>query len=164
MRLNLVLMPIGGSVAQASLVSALAVNGVAPDIPLILTILVALRRGPEAGCVAGFLTGLFQDVTVGGLVGVQALTKALVGFGLGVVAGRLWVQNPLVQVLGLLTLTVAEGLLRFGILQLFHFPAEFRPLMLDVILPQAVYNGFLGAAGLVAISLTERLRTRLEWR
>ena len=164
MRLTLLLMTVGGSVAQASLVSVLAVNGVAPDVPLVITILVALRQGPEAGCVAGFLTGLFQDVTVGGLVGVQALSKALVGFGLGLVAGRLWVSNPLVQVLGLVVLTVAEGLLRFGVLQLFHFPAEFRPLMLDVILPQAVYNGFLGAAGLVAMSLADRLRARLEWR
>lgn len=164
MRLALLFMMVGGTVAQASLVSALAVNDVVPDVPLVLTILVALRRGPEAGCVAGFLTGLLQDVTGGGLVGVQALSKALVGFGLGLVAGRLWVQNPLVQVLGLVGLTVAEGLLRFGVLQPFHFPAEFRPLMQDVILPQAVYNGFLGAAGLVAMSLAERLREHLEWR
>lgn len=164
MKLNLLAMTVGGSVAQASLVSALAVNGVVPDVPLVITILVALRRGPEAGCVAGFLTGLFQDVTVGGLVGVQALSKALVGFGFGLAAGRLWVQNPLVQVLGLVLLTVAEGLLRFGLLQLFHFPAALGAILVEVVLPQAVYNGFLGAAGLVAMNVSERLHARLAWR
>ena len=49
---------------------------VAPDIPLIVVVLLALRRGPEFGCGAGFVAGLLQDAASGGLLGVQALTKA----------------------------------------------------------------------------------------
>ena len=49
------------------------------------------------------------------------------------------------QVPGLVLLTIAEGLGRFVLLQLFHFPAPFGELMLHVILPQALYNGLLGA-------------------
>ena len=55
-------------------------------------------------------------------------------------------SQPLVQVPGLVLLTMAEGLARFALLQLFHFPAPFGELMTYVVLPQALYNGFLGAA------------------
>src|SRR6185503_18255000 len=53
---------------------------------------------------AGFVAGLLQDVAAGGLIGVQALTKALVGFGLGAAGGRLRVTQPLVQIPGVVTL------------------------------------------------------------
>lgn len=160
----LLLLTLGGSVAQSSLVQALSVGGATPDLPFILTVFWALRRGPEAGCVAGFFAGLLQDVAAGGLVGVQALTKALAGFSLGLAGGRLWVANPLVQVPGLVALTLAEGLLRFGLLQLFHYPASLGALLVEVILPQALYNGVLGAACIVAMLGLEAARAHATFR
>ena len=43
-------------------------------------------------------------------------------------SGRFWVTNPLVQVPGLVLLTVTEGLGRFLLLQMFHYPAAFGEL------------------------------------
>jgi len=163
-RFGLLVMTVGGTVAQTSVVQALSMGGAIPDLPFVVALFLALRRGPEAGCVAGFLAGLLQDVTGGGLVGVQALTKALAGFALGLAGGRLRVGSPLVQVPGLVVLTVGEGLLRFGLLQLFHYPAGLSALMADVILPQALYNGILGAACLVAVGLAEAAVARMTWR
>lgn len=164
MRVSLALMLMGGSLAQTSLVPALRIGGVAPDIPLILTVLLGLRRGPEVGCLAGFVLGLVQDTAGGGFVGAQALTKALVGFAAGLMGERLWVSNPLVQVPGLVLLSFVEGLSRYGLLQLFHFPAAFGDLMLHVILPQALYNGFLGAAGILTLAVAESWRNGSVWR
>ena len=82
---------------------------------------------------------------------MQALSRGLAGFAHGPLAGRLWVGHPLVQMPGLVLLTVAEGLLRFGLLQLFHYPARLSELFVHVILPQALYNGFVGAACVVAV-------------
>ena len=150
----------GGGLAHATLAPALRIADVAPDIPLIVVILLALRRGSEFGCAAGFVAGLLQDVAAGGLLGVQALTKALVGFGLGAAAGRLRVTQPLVQIPGLVLLTLAEGIVRFAVLQLFRFPAPFGELMTFVILPQALYNGFIGAALVFALAWTDILKDR----
>ena len=108
--------------------------------------------------------GLLQDVAAGGFVGVQALTKALVGFAAGLVGERLLVGNPLVQVPGLVLLTLAEGLGRYWLLQLLHYPAAFDDVMLQVVLPQALYNGFLGAAGVLAQSVLEAYRSGSLWR
>ena len=160
MRTLLVLTVFGGGLAQATLAPALRIGNVAPDLPLIMVVLLALRRGPEFGCVAGFAAGLLQDVAAGGLIGVQALTKALVGFGIGAAGGRLRVTQPLVQVPGLIILTIAEALARFALLQLFRFPAPFGELMTYVVLPQALYNGFLGAALVFALAWSDALKER----
>ena len=120
MKALLALTLVGGSVAHATLTPLISVAGVTPDLPLIVVILLALRRSPEFGCVAGFVTGLLQDAAGGGLIGVQALTKGVIGFGIGIAGGRLRVSQPLVQVPGLVVLTVAEGLARFALLQIFR--------------------------------------------
>jgi rod shape-determining protein MreD len=156
-------MAFGGSLVQSSVVPSWSVGGVTPDLPLILTALIALRRGPEAGCLVGFAAGLLQDATGGGLLGVQALSRGLAGFAMGLLPGRFWVGHPLVQIPGLMLLTVAEGFLRFGLLQLFHFPASFGELLVHVILPQALYNGFAGAACVLAVEAVHLLSRRHTW-
>lgn len=158
MRPLLALAVVGGSLAQATVGSGLRVADVAPDIPLIVVVMLALRQGGEFGCLAGLAAGLLQDASTGGLLGVQGLTKALVGFAIGTAGARLSVTSPLVQVPGLVVLTVVEGLARFTLLQLFRFPAPFGELMAYQVIPQALYNGFLGAAVVLTLSLVEARR------
>ncbi|HEU5321182.1 MAG TPA: rod shape-determining protein MreD [Methylomirabilota bacterium] len=160
MRTLLAVAVFGGGIAQTTLGSALRIANVTPDIPLIVVVLLALRRGPEFGCAAGFAAGLVQDAAGGGLIGVQAFTKAIVGFVIGLAGERLRVSQPLVQIPGLVLLTVAEGLTRFALLQLFRFPAPFGELMAYVVLPQALYNGFLGAALVFALTWAQTIRDR----
>jgi rod shape-determining protein MreD len=158
MRTLIALTVFGGGVAQATIAPALRIGDIAPDLPLIVVVLLALRRGPEFGCVAGFAAGLLQDAAGGGLIGIQALTKALVGFAIGAVGTELRVTQPLVQVPGLAVLTILEGLVRFALLKLFHFPVPFGELMMYVVLPQALYNGFLGAALVLVLAWAETVR------
>ena len=54
MRAFVVVAIFGGGFAHATLGPALRIADVAPDIPLIVVVLLALRRGPEFGCGAGF--------------------------------------------------------------------------------------------------------------
>jgi rod shape-determining protein MreD len=162
MRGVLVLTLAGGSVAHSTLTPLVSIGGVTPDLPLIMVVLMALRRGPEFGCLAGFVTGLLQDAAAGGLIGVQGLTKAVIGFGIGMAGERLRVSQPLVQVLGLVVLTFVEGLARFALLQIFRFPAPFGDLMVYVVLPQALFNGFVGAAVVLSLAASQALRERFE--
>jgi rod shape-determining protein MreD len=154
------LMAFGGNLAQWSVVPALSVGGVTPDLPLIVTVFLAVRKGPATGCMVGFVAGLLQDMAGGGLIGIQALTKALAGFCMGLLVGRLWVASPLIQVPALVLLTLAEGLGRFLLLQVFHFPASLGDMMVHVILPQALYNGFLGSACVLCMAAAASIRGR----
>ena len=135
----------GGTLVQSAVVPVLGFWGVVPDLPIVLVVLLALRRGPEVGCVIGFTLGLAQDVVAGGPLGLQALSKAVLGFVAGDLPRWCLVSNPLVPVTAAVLATVLDGALRFAVLQLFHYPAAFGELLGSVILPQAAYNGVLAA-------------------
>jgi rod shape-determining protein MreD len=161
MRLTLLFLTLGGTLVQSSVMPILGFAGAVPDIPLVLAVMVGLRRGPEGGCVTGFLAGLLQDLTGPGLVGVQALTKAVTGFVAGFAGVRFRVGDPLVQVPGLVLLTAAEGLLRFGVLRLFHYPSALLDVIVAVVLPQALLNGAFGAAALFGLAALDAVRARV---
>jgi hypothetical protein len=59
-------------------------------------------------------------------------------------------------------LTIAEGLARFALLQIFRFPAPFGELMMYVVLPQALCNGFIGAAVVLTLACAQSLRDHFE--
>jgi rod shape-determining protein MreD len=117
--------------------------GVVPDVPLVLVVMLALRRGAEVGCLTGFALGLAQDVLVGGPLGLQAFSKAMIGFVAGELPRFCLVTNPIVPVVAAVLATVADATLRFAVLQLFYYPAAFGELFASVILPQAAYDGLL---------------------
>ena len=66
MRALLVLTVVGGVAHATADRRCVSVGGVTPDLPLIMVVLLALRRGPEFGCWPGFVTGLLQDAAGGG--------------------------------------------------------------------------------------------------
>ena len=149
MRLPLYVLAVsGGALVQFTVVPVVGVGGVVPDVPVVLTVLLALRYGAEAGCLTGFALGLAQDAVAGGPLGLHALSKALIGFVSGELPRWILVARPIVPI-GLAVLaTVVDGLARFALLQLFHYPAPLGELLARVIVPQAGYNGILAAAAL----------------
>ena len=157
MRLSLYFLAIsGGTLVQSTVVPVLGVGGVVPDLPVVLVVLLALRRGPEVGCLTGFALGLIQDAIVGGPLGLQALSKAVIGFVAGGLPRWWLVSNPVVPITAAVLATVVDGVLRFAVLQLFHYPAAFSELFGSVILPQAGYNGLLAAAALALPAVRAR--------
>ena len=56
-----------------------------------------------------------------------------------------------------LLITLADGAIRFGVLQLFQYPAPFDELLARVILPQAGYNAALASLAVLAPATRGRL-------
>ena len=50
------------------------------DLPLLLIYCYAMLRGAVAGGIAGFITGLLQDILTGGVFGFHILTRTAVGY------------------------------------------------------------------------------------
>jgi rod shape-determining protein MreD len=142
---TLVLTVSGGTLVQNTIVPILGVGGVVPDLPFVLVMLLALRRGAEIGCSVGFAVGLAQDAISGGPLGILALSRAVVGFAAGELPRLYLVANPLVPVLATGLASVADGVLRLLLLRLFDYPVLLHELFGSVILPQAGYNTVLAA-------------------
>ena len=74
---------------QTTIVPLIAINGVIPDLILILLVFYALRYGQIYGTVLGFVYGFLFDVITGSLIGSTMLAKTLSGF----VAGYFYNEN-----------------------------------------------------------------------
>ena len=86
---------------------ALTIHGIAPDFTIIAIVILAMARGVQAGSVGGFCLGLVQDLAVPTMLGLHALCKTLLGYGVGRTRGRL--VYGLVPVEGALVLASALG-------------------------------------------------------
>jgi rod shape-determining protein MreD len=68
------------SFVQFSLLNFVVVQGITPDLLLILCVWISIREGRFTGTIAGFLIGLVLDIITFDLVGVNAFTKTIAGF------------------------------------------------------------------------------------
>jgi rod shape-determining protein MreD len=78
---------------------------------LLVLVYCALTEGETHGMLAGMAAGWVQDVHFGGTVlGFSALTKILVGFGVGMAGARFLLIGPGARALVLLITTLADAL------------------------------------------------------
>lgn len=74
---------------QTTVVPLISINGVIPDLVLILLVFYAVRQGQIYGTVLGFIYGFFFDLITGSLLGSAMLSKTLTGF----IAGYFYNEN-----------------------------------------------------------------------
>lgn len=72
---------------QSTVAAKIAIGGIAPDFIVVCVILFGLQRGPIQGSLFGFLAGFLVDLGNPGYLGLNALTKSLVGYAGGRLGG-----------------------------------------------------------------------------
>ena len=70
-------------VIQTTIVPLLAVNGIIPDLIIILLAFYTLKMGQLHGTILGFVYGLLFDLITGSLLGSSMLSKTITGFVIG---------------------------------------------------------------------------------
>jgi rod shape-determining protein MreD len=119
---------------------------------LIVLVYCGLLGGEVHGMLAGAAGGWVQDVLFGGRVlGMGALSKLLVGFGVGVAGARFHLAEPVPRVLVVLLATILDALIIGRLSAAFDVPA--MGLALPALLGRAVLNALFGA---LAFALVER--------
>jgi rod shape-determining protein MreD len=100
---------------QVSVFPHLRLFGVVPDLGLLCALAVGYHEGPEAGAIVGFAAGFGFDLFLSTPLGLDALTYAIVGYGIGVFESGLF-RSPrwLPSFLGALG-GLAGGLIFIGI-------------------------------------------------
>jgi rod shape-determining protein MreD len=76
-------------VLQISLVNDLRLFGAMGDLVLVVVVAAGITGGPDRGATYGFAAGLLVDLLVDSPFGLTALTYAIVGYVVGVVATAL---------------------------------------------------------------------------
>ena len=121
----------------------IAIKGVGPDFSVIALVVLALAGGAGPATVGGFALGLVQDLSNPSLLGLQALCKSGLGFGVGSLRGRLVYGVPLVEAAVVALAVFAHDLL-FLLVQSNMADEQFLLPLLTRTLPAAVYSGLVG--------------------
>jgi rod shape-determining protein MreD len=76
-------------IIQTTIIPLISINGVVPDLILILLVFYAARKGQIYGTILGFIFGFLFDLITGSLLGSAMLSKTLTGF----IAGYFYNEN-----------------------------------------------------------------------
>jgi rod shape-determining protein MreD len=138
---------------------AMTFGRIGPDFPLLIVAYFAIFRGALAGSVFGFVVGLLQDLFNPSFLGLNALTKSLVGFGVGRAGAQMERDHPvfLLALFGLAAL--AHDFVYLLFFTQLHL-GRFLLTWVTVSLPSAVYTAVVGAVvhTVVVFFLTEVVR------
>lgn len=80
---------------QVAWLARVEISGAILDPLLPIAVAVGILRGAESGGALGLAAGLLQDLLGGGPLGVNGLTKMVVGFASGLFERSIYIENPL---------------------------------------------------------------------
>lgn len=145
---------------QVVLLSHVSVLGVTADLFLVLTVIVAVCRGPLEGAVLGFVTGIVADIAYFSPLGVRAFIYVLAGYFVGLFVARFGTVKPWsVVLLAGVTSFLAQVL--FGLFQYVMGPrGGFLTMIGTQMLPEAVLDALITAPLYVLLVRTRLLPAR----
>ena len=76
--------------AHSTIMKLFTIGFIRPDLMLLVLIYISLKEGSFAGIWTGFCIGLLQDAYMPSALGVNAFTKALIGFMAGFLNEHEW--------------------------------------------------------------------------
>jgi rod shape-determining protein MreD len=142
-------------IVQSALSASLPSQGRILDPFLIVVVYCGLTGGEIHGMLAGVAAGWVQDIHFGGPVaGLSALTKLLLGFGVGVAGTRFFIQGTAPRLLTLFTAAAVDAVLFEKLAMTFDVPTNgLSPLGL---LARASVNALVGVAAFELLDLRRR--------
>ncbi|HEU4965147.1 MAG TPA: rod shape-determining protein MreD [Bacilli bacterium] len=109
----------GMLIIQSTVLQVQPFTFIAPNIPFVMLLFVALKRGPLYALYIGLCIGLLQDVLYGTYLGMHAFTYATIGYFAGTTFRSYWTRQFMVVVLIILGYTFLSELTAYGLSRLF---------------------------------------------
>jgi len=148
---SLVLMAV--TLIQTTWVSAVAILGAKPDLPLIVLVWLAYRDGPVLGSSLGFISGLMDDVLSSAPLGFGAFVKTAVAWISSLLHGAMHLDHFLMPLLLGATMTVAKALASLLLTILFRGNLESYDFLSRIFWIEVGYNALVAPAVFFALEL-----------
>ncbi len=130
-------------ILQTTWVRHLQIGGIQPDLVLLTVIFIALLGGHVEAALLGFAIGLCQDAYSPQDLGLNALAKSLVGFGVGFGRGGILADTAQVQVAVVVVAVFAHDMIYYlgsGAASMSDVPY----LLIRFGIGRAIYTGVIG--------------------
>lgn len=130
-------------ILQTTILDYVAVQGIKPDLVMLLVALAGFLLGTREGAFLGFVAGIIEDLFSGSYIGLNALSKMAAGYLAGVVGERFYKENIVVAT-GATFFSAMAGL-AVNYLLLLYLDIYVNPIyaLLRVALPTAFYTAAL---------------------
>ena len=136
---------IASIVLQSTIFARINLFGVRPDLILVVTICIGLLYGPFTGLYLGLAGGFLLVLAGGGILGINVLTKALLGYGAGYVGKTVLKDNIFIPLATVAIATLAGEITAFLFLTAFGWQGRFFNYLFATVLPLVLYHLILMA-------------------
>jgi rod shape-determining protein MreD len=143
-------------ILQATFLYRFEIAGIRPDLLVAFVVYLGWMRGPIDGTVGGFQVGLIQDLDAPGPLGLNALSKTIVGFAVAKAGFRVHRANAGVRFAFFLFAMLAHDIVYFAASSLGDF-GLFAKQMFTIAVPSALYTALVV---LVILGLVENVWKR----
>lgn len=143
-----------GLILQLTAAEGMSIAGSAPDFVIVILVALVLNRNPIAAVIIGFFLGFFQDLASPAFLGMNALSKSLLAYGISRIGGGYLPHNIFYFVLMIFSSCLINDLIVSNIVYSFSFTYVLSSFFRFSIL-SALYSSLLGGALYVASSIFE---------
>ncbi|MFA7467951.1 MAG: rod shape-determining protein MreD [Desulfotomaculaceae bacterium] len=134
---------LGFILLQSTVLNFIAINGIKPDLVLVLIILNGFLRGTREGAFLGFVGGVMQDLVSGGYFGMYALTNITAGYLGGLGEGRLYRDNRFIAAGLTWFCTWGAQLVFYLLLAVAEVQVPVLTALIGIIIPVSFYNALV---------------------
>jgi rod shape-determining protein MreD len=134
-----VLLTVTTLIVQATLLPLIAINGIRPDLLLIIVVSSALLLGREQGVGLGFFAGLLQDLASGNIFGLNVLSKMITGLLAGAMERKVFKEKVLLPLLAVVLATVFNNMLMLVTLFVLGYNLDLPAELMNVVF-LTIYN------------------------
>lgn len=127
-------------ILQSTLFRQFAVASIVPNLLLILTVSFGFIRGKREGMWIGFLCGLFMDLSMGELIGVNALIYTCVGYANGFFYHIFYDDDVRMPIFFVAVSDLVYGIATYAMLFLLRGRIEFFYYLRRIIIPEVLYT------------------------
>ncbi|HUV37292.1 MAG TPA: rod shape-determining protein MreD [Patescibacteria group bacterium] len=139
-------------VLQITVANEISIAGVSPDLIVVLLILLITDRDPVSAVVIGFLLGFLQDLGNASFLGMNALAKSIVAYGVSRLGGDFLPESIVFRALLIVAASLVNDIIvlivttGFDVIEI--IASFFRYSILS-----AVYGGIVGLIAMVVVKI-----------
>jgi rod shape-determining protein MreD len=129
------------------------------DLPLLLVVYISLTRGAKEGVIFGFSIGLLVDVLSPYFLGLNALTKTLLGYLVGNFRENLFVESIYFKGLVIFLALILNDLLYYMVYSGFDIPV-----ILGIVFFSSILSGiYTSGIGMLIFLIKKRFKLKIAF-
>jgi rod shape-determining protein MreD len=152
-------------VFNETLMPAIALGGVSPNLIIYFVIFTALVKRPYQAAFWGAVVGLVEDLMIGRYIGLSILSYAFAAYVIAYLRARFYQENLLMPLLAVFIGSFIFGSLYLVLAQIIAAPLPFTGSFISDVLPQSLYNTALSLAVYVPMQfILHRMQVQREYK